>query len=297
MRLTLIVLLCLVNVGCAITRKDKEEPVVNEGPRTQKAEPELKPSEALKPKSLKIASPVTDHFYVRGTYFPASVTTELRLDPSSAVQGSLLNAEEDLGLDDQVDQGRMEFDIRMGENSHVRIDYFKLNRFKEQPLPRDIIFGDFIFDEGTTFRSKLDWRVLTTTYTYSFFKGERFEAGVGLGIHLIEAQASGGEPGTLDREEASEVGIFPTLAVNAALRISKRWSITLRGQQYSANPEDFDGKMADYHGDIQFRLHDNFALGLGYTMLKTELQVFDADQPLLFNLDTTGPELFFRVSF
>ena len=32
MRLTLIVLLCLLNAGCAIWRRDKEEPVENTGP-------------------------------------------------------------------------------------------------------------------------------------------------------------------------------------------------------------------------------------------------------------------------
>ena len=37
-----------------IVRADKEEPVDN-GPKQQKAEPELKPSEALKPKSLDLA--------------------------------------------------------------------------------------------------------------------------------------------------------------------------------------------------------------------------------------------------
>jgi len=296
MRLTLIVVLCLLNAGCALWRQDAEEPVDN-GPKQQKAEPVLKPSEALQPKSLEIASPVSDHFYVRGIYFPASVTTLLRLDPNSVIEGSTLSGEDDLGLDDKVDQGRMEFDIRMRENNHVRIDYFKLNRFSQQPLPRDIIFGDEIFEEGTTFRSKLDWRVLSLTYTYSFVHTNRFEGGLGLGIHVIEAQAEGGEPGTLNREEASEVGIFPTIAANLAFRISKRWSVTLRGQQFSANPEDFEGEMSDYHGDIQYRWRRNFAVGLGYTKMETDLQVFDSDQPLLFNLDTSGPELFFRASF
>jgi len=296
MRLTLVILLCLLNAGCALTRRDKEEPVEH-GPRQEKAEPVLKPSEVLKPKSLELASPVSDHFYVRGIYFPASVTTELRLDPNTIIEGSTLSGEDDLGLDDQVDQGRMEFDIRMGNRNHVRIDYFKLNRFSEQPLPRDIIFGDLIFEEGTNFRSRMDWRVLTLTYTYSLFKSERFEGGLGFGIHLIEAQAEGGEPGTLNREEASEVGIFPTIAANLAFRISKRWSITARGQQFSASPEDFEGKMADYHADIQYRWRKNFAIGLGYTILETDVQVLDSDQPLMFSLKTTGPELFFRVSF
>ncbi len=55
--------------------------------------------------------------------------------------------------------------------------------------------------------------------------------------------------------------------------------------------------MSEYHGDIQYRLRKNFSLGLGYTSMRTDLTVFDPDQPVLFNLDTTGPELFFRVSF
>lgn len=296
MRLGVVVVLCLLSAGCAIVRKDAEEPVDNET-RTAKAEPVLKPSEVLKPRSLEIASPLTDRFYVRGTYFPAAVTTELRLDPNQASLGTLLSAEDDLGLDDQVDQGRMEFDIRMRERNHVRIDYFKLNRFNEGALPRAIVFGDFTFDEGTNFRAKLDWRVLTVTYTYSFFKFDRFEGGLGLGIHLIEAHASGGEPGTLNREEADEVGIFPTIAANIAIRISNRWSFTARGQQFSATPEDFEGSMADYHADVQFRMRKNLAFGLGYTMMKTDLDVFDVDQPLLFNMETTGPEIFFRASF
>jgi hypothetical protein len=297
MRLTLVILLCLVNAGCALWRKDAAEPVQNDGPLTKKAEPELKPSEALKPKSLEIASPMTDRFYMRGSYFPAAVTTELRLDPSATEQGTLLSGEDDLGLDDQIDQGRMEFDIRLGERNHMRIDYFKLNRFSEQPLPRDIAFGDFDFAAGTTFRSKLDWRVMTFTYTYSVFRSDRFEGGLGFGIHLIEAQAEGGEPGTLNREEASEVGIFPTIAANLAFRITNRWSITARGQQYSASPEDFEGKMADYHADVQFRWRKNLAFGVGYTKLETNLDVFDTEQPLFFTLDTSGPELFFRASF
>lgn len=296
MRLTLIAVFCLLNAGCAIVRNDKNEPT-DEGPKKAKAEPVLKPSEAMHPRINDFASPVTDHFYMRLSYFPASVTTLFRVDPDALNQGTTLSGEDDLGLDDKIDQGRMEFDIRMLDRGHMRVDFFKLNRFKEQPLPRDIVFGDFTFDAGTTFRSKLDWRVLTFTYTYSFFKTERFEGGVGLGISLIQADAEGGQPGTLNREKTTEAGIFPTVAVSAAYRISKRWAVTARGQQFSASPEDFDGTMSEYHGDIQYRLRKNFALGLGYTSMRTDLTVFDPDQPVLFNLDTSGPELFFRVSF
>jgi hypothetical protein len=298
MRVGLIVLLCLVNTGCALWRRDREEPVEN-GPREEKAEPVRKPSDVLKPKSLEIASPISDHFFMRGTYFQGDITTLLRVDSTGATapDGDLLSGEDDLGLDDVVNQARMEFDIRMAERNHMRIDYFKLNRYSQQQLPRQIEFGDFTFDEGDTFRAKLDWRMLSLTYTYSLFKFERFEAGIGLGLHVVEAKAEGSEPGTLNRESDAEAGIFPTIAANGAFRISKRWSVTARGQTFSASPEGFDGTLSDYHADVQYRWRKNFAIGLGYTYIEVDLDVVDADQPFRFSMDTAGPELFFRASF
>jgi hypothetical protein len=272
---------------------------VENGPRQQKAEPVLKPSEALKPKSLELASPVSDLFFVRGTFFQGAVETMVRVDSTGATEpdGTLLSGEDDLGLDDVVDQARMEFDVRMGERNHVRIDYFKLDRFAETQLPRDIEFGDFTFEEGDTFRTNLDWRMLSLTYTYSLFRSERFEAGAGLGLHIIEARAEGSEPGTLNRQQDSEAGIFPTIAVNGAFRISKRWAVTARAQSFTANQDEFDGTLSDYHADVQYRWRKNFAVGLGYSQIKVDLNVIDSDQPLLFQMDTSGPEIFFRASF
>ena len=102
---------------------------------------------------------------------------------------------------------------------------------------------------------------------------------------------------TNNREAASEVGIFPTLNGIISYRISKHFAVTARALWFSAAPDEFDGTMAEYHADIQYRWHKNAAVGLGYTKLVTELEVFDSDDPLLFNLDTSGPELFVRFSF
>ena len=262
MRLGLIVLLCLLNTGCALWRRDREEPVEN-GPREEKAEPVLKPSEALKPKSLEIASPVSDQFFMRGIYFQGDVTTLMRIDSTGATtpDGTLLSGEDDLGLDDVVDQGRMEFDIRMAERNHVRIDYFKLNRFSESQLPRDIDFGDFTFDAGDTFRTKLDWRMLSLTYTYSMFKIDRFEAGFGLGpAHLRSegrrqrarhAQPRAGHRGRHLSHHRGERCIphLQALGGDGARPVS-----------YSASPDGFDGTLSDYHADIQYRWRKNFAV-------------------------------------
>jgi hypothetical protein len=297
MRLGLVVLLCLLNTGCALWRRDREEPVEN-GPRPEKAGPVLKPSEVLKPESLEIPSPVTDHFYVRGIYFQPSVTTLLRLDASDGSEGTLLSAEDDLGLDDTLNQARMEIDMRMSRHHHFRFDFFKVSRFQQQTLPRDIQFGDFTFTEGTLFRTKLDWRTFSITYVYAPLQTERVEMGFLHGLHIVQTKAEGSEPGTLNRESASEVGIYPTFGLGGSVRLSRRFSFTARGQVFViAGREDFSATMADFHADLQFRWHKNLAIGLGYTKLQNELELFDIDQTLLFNMNTSGPELFFRASF
>jgi hypothetical protein len=297
MRLGLIVLLCLLNAGCALWRKDEAEPVEN-GPREVKAEPVLKPSDVLKPKSLEIASPVTDHFYMRGIYFQPSVTTLIRLDASDGTRGTLINAEDDLGLDDTLNQARMEIDMRMKKHHHLRFDFFKADRFSEGTLQSDIQFGDFTFDAGTQFRTKLDWRTFSITYIYAPLQTEHFEMGFLHGIHIIQTKAEGGEPGTNNFERASEVGVYPTFGLGGAVRLSRRFSFTARGQVFIVNTrEDFHANMADFHADLQFRCFNNLAIGLGYTKLKNDLELFDISQTLLFDMDTSGPELFFRASF
>ncbi len=299
MRLGLVILLSLLMSGCALWRKDKEEPVQSRAER-EKAEVVLKPSEALQAEKQELASPVSDRFYMRGGYFQGNVATDLRIDSTDAQtpDGTLLSAEDDLGLDDVIDQARMEFNFRLGERNQVRFDYFKLNRFGQVVLDQDVEFGDFSFDAGDTFRTKLDWRTLSMTYTYSLFRADRFEAGLGMGLYILEIKAEGGEPGTLNRDRGSEAGLFPTLALNAAYRISKRWAITGRVNQLKlVNVDDAEGSFLDWHADIQYRWRKNFAVGLGYTQYNLELELTNVDEPFLYNLDVKGPELFFRASF
>jgi hypothetical protein len=307
MRLGLVILLSLLMTGCAIWRKDKEEPVENRSER-EKAEPVLKPSEALKAEKDEIASPVSDRFYLRFSAYSAAVETRMQLDPTEPPviilppppgqqPGTALFAEDDLGMDDQVEQARIEFDFRLRNRNHLRVDYFKLNRYGETFTTQPIAFGDIDFQIGDRIRSKLDWRVLSLTYTYSLWKSERFEAGAGLGIHVIEAHAELNEPGTLNRETFSEAAPFATIAGNAAFRISKRWSVTARGQTYEYSRGDLTGSLSDFHTDLQYRWRKNMAVGLGYTRLEYDLQAKPDDKPALFEMSVGGPELFFRAAF
>jgi hypothetical protein len=254
-------------------------------------------------KSRPIPSPITDHFYVQGTFFDPAVTTTLRVDQAAPgpnlpnPPGTTLNAEKDLGLKDRNPQGRIEIMFRLRERNKLRVDYFEINRNANHLLSRQILFGNQTFNAGDVASSFLDWRTFGLTYTYSLIRTDRFEVGTGIAVAFLEADAIGAVTARNLRQEVSGAAAFPTIPVDLTWRISRRFALTARGQYFRASVSSFSGSLAEYHGDFQYRWKPNFSLGAGYTIMKTSLDVNTSTFPGLFRLNVRGPEAFFKVSF
>lgn len=245
----------------------------------------------------EIASPITDRFSIRGIYFQPALTTDARFDSDAGTPGTPFSAEDDLGLDDEANQGRMELILRMRDRHRMRIDYLKLDRYGESVLTRPILYRNTAYAIGDRVLSDFNVRMLGLTYTYSALYRERFEIGVGMGLHLVEATAQSEVAVRNVSEEGSGVGVLPTLAVDATWRISKRWAVTGHAQYLSVSAADVDGSFADYHVDVQYRWRRNLAVGLGYSFLNLDVDIQSNDLPGAVKLESAGPELFFRVSF
>jgi hypothetical protein len=262
-------------------------------------------SDTLKPPQQRdVASPITDRFALRVLYFPASISTDLRLDQQNGLQGTELIAEDDLGLSDSKSQGRAEMIIRLRDRNRLRVDYMKVSRLGDRIIDRVINFGDETFRVNDRALTGLEWRSLTLTYTRSLLYTDRFEAGVGLGISILEARARGEITARNIRERQEAVGAFPTFAVDGTWRISKRWSLNARAQRFNTNIDEFQGSLGDYHADVQYRWQRNFAVGLGYSRYHTVVDVgndngsvSDNDLTGRFDQEIRGPEVFLRASF
>jgi hypothetical protein len=254
-------------------------------------------------KSRPIPSPITDRFYVRGTFFNPAVTTTLRVDQKSPgpglpnLPGTVVNGEKDLGLDGRIPQGRIEIMFRLRERNRLRVDYFETNRRADHLLARQILFGAQTFDVGDRTNTSLDWRSFGLTYTYSFIRTDRFEVGAGIAVNFVEADAQGTVPARNLRQEVSGSGAFPTIPLDLTWRISRRFAVSARGQYFRAAVNNFAASLAEYHGDLQYRWKPNFSVGAGYTINRSFINVNQASFPGLFRLNVRGPEAFFKVSF
>jgi len=254
----------------------------------------------LPPHRHETPSPITDHFYIRGTFYDPQVRTHLRVDPSQAapgVSGTPVNGENDLGLPDRLRQGRVEFMFRLRERSKVRVDYFEADRSGSKVLANDVVFGNQTFAAGQLTQTSLDWRQFDITYTYSLVRNDRFEVGTGVGIYFLQVDAIGQVPARNQRQEVTAATPFPALPLDLTWRISSRWAATVRGAYLKATLSGFRGWYADSHEDIQYRWNPNLAIGLGYAAIRTSLTRRGGSFPGAFAMSISGPEAFVRFSF
>jgi hypothetical protein len=254
--------------------------------------------DAYLPPPHGIASPITDRFALRVSFIAATAHTQLRIDPQGVpFGGTTLSGERDLGLASSNPDGRIELMVRMGERNRLRVDYFQLDRKGDAQLTSTTVFGNQTFPESAEAHSTLDWKSMGFTYTYAFWQSERFEAGGGLGVHLIDVDAIGTVPALHESHETSEAGAFPTIALDAMWRISSRFAFTGRGQYFGGTLHGFTGSLGDYHGDFQYRWRRVFAVGVGYSYTRASFQSVTRGTPGRFTLSVSGPEVFARVSF
>jgi hypothetical protein len=253
---------------------------------------------------VRTPSPITDRFAVEGIFYPFYARTGLRLDPRNqpGIMGTSVSPEHDLGLPAHQYKGRVEVMFRFAQRSRLRVDFEDVDRSGTKVLAQNIQFGDQLFPQGARVDTELSYRILTLSYTYSFWRSDWLEIGAGLAAHLVEAQANGsafnsvtGSSMNQNVRESVASG-FPTIPVDVIWLIQRQIAATARVQYFRASVGNFSGSLLDLHGDVQYRLAPNFTLGVGYTLERIAVQVRSRFAGSL-SIDTRGPEAFFRVSF
>src|SRR5260370_1449195 len=96
----------------------------------------------LPPHRHETPSPITDHFYIRGTFYDPQVKTNFRVDQSfQGMTGTPVNGENDLGLPNRLHQGRVEFMFMPPQPTKGPGDYFEADRSGSRTRPHACDFG------------------------------------------------------------------------------------------------------------------------------------------------------------
>jgi hypothetical protein len=244
-------------------------------------------------------SPTDDRVRVSLGAMHVSSSTTIRADSTTGVQGTVLNGESQFGLDKSDYEPKFEVMVRAGTRNRLWLNYFTLDRTGSTAVQEPIVFRNVVLQPGEPLQSELDLRLLSLTYGYSFWHGEKVELAATLGITSVEinAQAKVATEQVHVNETETAAGPFPTPGVAATWAIAKHFYLDGRVQYLNLHISDLDGSLGMGEINALYRPWPNVSFALGFVEIKAHVDSTKTSDSGLFDFNTKGPQLFVRVSF
>jgi hypothetical protein len=247
-----------------------------------------------------------DRFWAGLEYFYPTITSTAKIDATvTSRPGTEIRLEDDLDLDDRKGTPYLNLGARIGDSWRIEFEYYALKREATRNIGRQIDFGDISFPVGVAVTSEFDSTVYRLVGGWSFLRTQQAEAGVSAGLHVTDftTQLSGVATGALGggasfRREAHDALVpLPTLGVYGTYVVIPQ--VILRGRLdfLSLKYGDYDGRLINWMGAVDWRFHRNMAVGLGYRYVDYKLEATKSDFTGEVRYKFKGPTLFFNVGF
>lgn len=239
---------------------------------------------------------VEDRFRVEVMTLGASIDTDLRIDRTLATPGTMLSAEDDLGLDDMKILALGEITLLPGDRHLLRLSGFGLRRTEERAIDRTIVFDEQTYLPGEVVDSTLNLTMVGLTYGYSIVQTRGFDLALTFGIQVIEVEANAVVRSRVVRESETGVTPLPLAGIEGRFDFNERWSVEARLQYLSVEFDEIDGSVMDARAALTWRMNPHLVMGLGYRNFGVEVDSRDVDTPGFVDLQMAGPLLFLRAS-
>lgn len=200
--------------------------------------------------------------------------TEARLDSETLGMGTVIDVEDDLGLDSSDTVARLDAYYRFNPRHRIDFSIFDLSRDATATIDRSIQFGDEIFDINSTVSSEYDLTIYKIAYTYSFLQRDNGYLGVAGGLYVLSNDISLTDANTGQFESDGLTAPLPVIGLRGDYRLTPRLMLRSSAELFAIEYDNVDGRLFDFYIGLDYHFHDNFAVGLGYNNVSLDV---DAD--------------------
>ena len=239
---------------------------------------------------------VEDRLRVEVNALFSSVDTKLRVDPSTLQQGTNVDAEDDLGLDDSEFMPQAELTLLPGQHHLIRLSALSTRRSAQTVIDRTIRFDDQVYLVGERVDSEINIGLFGLTYGYRFIANNRAELTATFGIQVASVDTNALVRSRVIREAEDGVAPLPLMGVEGRFDFTDRLSAEARLQYLTADIDDVDGTILDARLAVTWRMNPYLVFGLGYRNFSLEIDSRNADTPGVVDMKVAGPLLFARAS-
>jgi hypothetical protein len=204
--------------------------------------------------------------------------SNIRIDGSNG-NGTDLDAEDQLGLDQTKFQPRAALRWRPGRRHQLEIGYQFARRTAEKTLDRDIIFADSTYQAGLAVNSTFNTDQAFLTYRFAFMAHDRTQIGVGVGLGALffkmglDALAAVGSNQVTFSQVQDFVGPTASLGLFGNFRLGDRWYLESDLRAMKVGIDRIDAKIWEANLAGRYFLSDKVGLEAGYGISWLELTV------------------------
>ena len=157
---------------------------------------------------------------------------------------------------------------------------------------------------GARVESQFDasWYILEATY--SIFRSERLDAGIGLGLHTVEldtrlaAQVNIGEEQVeVVQGDLAALAPLPNILAYVNWEFLPGWDFIGRLGWFGMDYDKYSGQMTNAHLMVTYAISDRFSLGGAYQFVSLDVDVEEKRYTQKYDVDFAGPMLFLRFRF
>ena len=242
-------------------------------------------------------------FSVTGATSPSEFDTNVRIDPDVAAgEGTVINFERDLGLEDARTLHRLGVQWRPFARHELAATYFSAPRRGLEQINRTITFRDETYPVNALVRSQFDLDYASATYTYWARRGERDGFGISLGVAALSLDTSvtaerPGESVTVTQRAETEVPVA-LAGVQGRLAFGSRF---FGEASASTLPRvtigDYTGTALNGSARLEYRPVRWIGIGAAYNYFRLDVDVTQLDLGASIDMTIQGPEAFVRLAF
>ena len=241
--------------------------------------------------------PFDKKFSISAGAFVTDHDTNIRLDTDAGL-GTVVNLEDDLGLDATTNIFRAEATWKFADRHKAHFGIFDLSQQGNRILDQDLIIDGETFSVGALVLT--DWKMQLTElgYSYRIRGNERTQWWLDVAFFIQDTAITVAETES-GGDVASEDVVLPLPKFGASVdhAFSERW-IGLAGiNLFKLEIGEVGGSLVDIRATLDYRFTDNFSIGAGWHWINVTV---DLDKPVSgwrgrFDWETRGLMLYGRL--
>ena len=146
------------------------------------------------------------------------------------------------------------------------------------------------------------WYILEATF--SFYRSETIDAGIGFGIHSVDLDTTittqiqiGDQDAVAISENLDVLAPLPNILAYVSWKLAPKWVLVARMGYFTLDYDKYSGDMINAHCMVNYSISPRWVLGGGYQFVDLNLEVEKTDFNQIYDIDFAGPMAYVKFRF